>query len=136
MQRTNISSGGRWEPVVGYSRAVRVGPFVHVAGTTSANNAGEVRGIDADEQAVHVLKTIERALVEAGAGLRDVVRTRVFLKEIDDFEAAGRAHREFFGDILPANTTLVVKEFASPDMLVEIEAEAIVDSPGGPDGQQ
>lgn len=136
MHRTNISSGGRWEPVVGYSRAVRVGPFVHVAGTTSANNAGEVLGADAYEQAVHALKTIETALAEAGAGLQDVVRTRVFLKDIEDWKEVGRAHGELFGKILPACTMLAVTAFVLPDMLVEIEADAIVDSSGEADGLQ
>jgi enamine deaminase RidA (YjgF/YER057c/UK114 family) len=127
MNRQNFSSGARWESVVGYSRAVRVGPYIHVAGTTAFNEHGEIVGLgDLHVQCIQVLRNIERALHQAGAELKDVVRTRIFLTDISQWELAGLAHGEFFAAICPACTMVQVVRLVSSEMLVEIEADAIL----------
>jgi len=126
MARRNIGSGAKWEPVVGYSRAVRVGDTVHVAGTTGVDERGQVVPGGAYEQAKQALRIIEQALGEAGASLRDVVRTRIFVTDMDRWEEVGRAHGETFRDIRPAATMVGVARLIDPALLVEIEADAVI----------
>lgn len=127
MKRTTHSSGSPWESIVGYSRAVRVGPFVYVAGTTALDREGHLvcRG-DSFGQTIRILEIIEQALIASGASLGDVVRTRIYVTDISEWEEVGRAHGTFFGEIRPVATMVEVSRLIDPEMLVEIEVDAVV----------
>ncbi|GJM43423.1 MAG: hypothetical protein DHS20C21_02650 [Gemmatimonadota bacterium] len=130
--RRNISGGAPWESIAGYSRAVRVGPHVHVAGTTAVDGNGDpVAPGDVAVQTRHALETIRRALESAGASLGDVVRTRMYVTDMDRWEDAARVHGEFFGDIRPASTLVEVSRLIDPDLVIEIEADAWIERPEG-----